>query len=344
MSTLQPEDQAEKARRFAALQEMIDRLKNMDGIIFSKQGHEMYILHETIIDGVRYAAHASVIPMTAKQFEKNSRDPVIDSSIEAYLEEESVRRWFLQEGGQATDIFKEAVIHGHNPLDSSEFIDYLDKHGVEYRGLFGVDVPTLILGREGWDEETVKQQLDLRTRKSIRVYSQEMVFAFLKYGKDPLDGDESLLGHFAMNHPGLEFLRGIGFSWPSTESFPGVHSLSETNWQEESPLKRMGYSVGVSGKPRDERRHILKEAFERPQLPHTGPLSYMRKWGAPRSEVRLHQMAESIASYARNMKRRVNAANYAQAISDWEDDLGWLRSEFYTGRFSFQWPDTFIYP
>jgi len=42
----------------------------------------------------------------------------LDELLAADLKDESFRRWFLQDGGQATYIFKEAVVHGSKPLDS----------------------------------------------------------------------------------------------------------------------------------------------------------------------------------------------------------------------------------
>jgi hypothetical protein len=67
------------------------------------------------------------------------------------------------------------------------------------------------MGRDGWQREEFMQLLDLRTGKTVKVYWQAMVLAFLGCGKDPLDGGEALLRHFSHNHPGLEFLGRIGF-------------------------------------------------------------------------------------------------------------------------------------
>jgi len=50
-------------------------------------------------------------------------------------------------------------------------------------------------------------------------------------------------------------------------------------------------------------------------------------------------MAEALAHFARNAKRRRNS-NLADAIQQWEADMSFLRSSFYAGRFDFPWPAT----
>ena len=186
------------------------------------------------------------------------------------------------------------------------------------------------------------QLLDLRTGKSVKVYSQEMALAFLGCGKDPLDGGEALLRHFSGNHPGLEFLTSIGFPWPSTDVLPGTRAgyMPDPDWPKRGLLGHIGYHVGKSGKARRERRRILKRAFEDPELPQVISPRYMVDWGQPNSGTRLHKIAESIASFARLKKRRADSDMFAAAIGDWEGDLDWLEARYHTGPFRFQWPNT----
>ena len=65
----------------------------------------------------------------------------------------------------------------------------------------------------------------------------------------------------------------------------------------------------------------------------------MREWAAPDSPARLRKMAESLAAFARNAKRRKNQ-NVVEAVRNWEDDLGFLRRVFYVSKFkfAFDWP------
>ena len=48
-------------------------------------------------------------------------------------------------------------------------------------------------------------------------------------------------------------------------------------------------------------------------------------------------MAESIAAFARNAKRR-RQINLNDAIGEWEADLEFLYEEYYVGHFHFAWP------
>jgi hypothetical protein len=68
--------------------------------------------------------------------------------------------------------------------------------------------------------------------------------------------------------------------------------------------------------------------------------AYMREWGGPRSGERLLKMANSIAAFCRNEKRK--SCPSEEAVSDWEDDLDWLRRTYYRGRFRFHWPSVSV--
>ncbi len=248
-------------------------------------------------------------------------------------------RWFHEESnkeGNKSKIFEEAVVQGMSFLYEFDIARFLEKHGISYGGYFRGDVETMILGKKGWNENDVMQQLDLRTGKSVKVYSEEMLLAFLGCGKDPFSGGEALLRYFSRNHSGLEFLREIGFRWPSTDVFPGTEHLPKPDWPELGILKYMGYSVGEYGKPLQCRREILKRVFETEELPLVESWGYREQWGPARSRTRLSKMAESIASFAKLRKR---AVGFDKAIEDWETDLDWLKDTFYTGRFRFQWPN-----
>lgn len=247
-------------------------------------------------------------------------------------------RWFYEKGDSA-DIFDAAVIHGVSFLPRHLLVNLLERNGISYCGYYRGDVETLIIGKSGWNEEDVKQQLDLRTGKSIRVYSEEMVLAFLRCGKDPLNGGDALLRYFCDGHPGLEFLLNLGFPWPSTEAFLGVGNLIENGWPQEGLLGHMGYHVGLSGASRSQRQKILERVFKEIWLPKVWSEEYLDEWGEAESADRLRKIAESIASFAKNMKRKSIGKSEA-AIKDWEEDLDWLKVRFYTGRFRFRWPDT----
>ncbi len=129
------------------------------------------------------------------------------------------------------------------------------------------------------------------------------------------------------------------FPWPLTDAPGGNGHLMSYGWPEEGMLRYLGYHVGETNPtPRDERRLILKYIFER-DLPPLNDSEYYSQWGSPRTPQRLQKLANTIAALARNAKRRDPLA-LRRAINDWEDDLQYLRENYYVGFFNFEWPIT----
>jgi hypothetical protein len=135
-------------------------------------------------------------------------------------------------------------------------------------------------------------------------------------------------------------LQNSQFSWSSTSATPGSQDLSSGVFKyEEGLLKQYGYKVGKNGLPQNERWEILDTIFLCP-LSHMSDSVYMGEWGEPKSAKRLRKLAESIAAFARNAKRR-NTGSFSKAVQDWETDLEYLKKTYYnTNRFSFQYPNT----
>ena len=128
-----------------------------------------------------------------------------------------------------------------------------------------------------------------------------------------------------------------GFPWPSTKADGGSGNLAADKWLKDGMLSFMGYHVGsTNGKESDERQGILEAIFDGP-LPPVFPRLYMTQWSRPGTPARLQKLAETIAAFARNAKRRVDVGMEG-AIEDWEEDLDHLFHKFYRGRFSFGWP------
>lgn len=128
------------------------------------------------------------------------------------------------------------------------------------------------------------------------------------------------------------------FRWPSTDAVgEGSATLPEFA-AEISPLKLLGYTVGNRGLSATLRLAILSEAFTG-ILPPVQDEKYMRKWGDRNTPVRLKQIANHIAASTRNAKRN-NPSKLRSAITDWEDDLDFLKNTFYISHFSFSWPET----
>ena len=73
------------------------------------------------------------------------------------------------------------------------------------------------------------------------------------------------------------------------------------------------------------------------QLPPYQSIFELRKWGDPKSPLRLRKMAYHIALLAKNFKK-MPSRGYDDAITDWEDDLKYLYDQYYVRHFHFDWP------
>jgi len=126
------------------------------------------------------------------------------------------------------------------------------------------------------------------------------------------------------------------FAWPSTLAVGGDGRLDGSGWLTDGMLAALGYRVGaMQGASLQERRLILKGVFIGP-LPPVGSFAYYESWGQARSSRRLEKLAETIAAFVRNAKRK--SSDMSAAISDWEADLDFLFHEYYVGYFRFGWP------
>jgi len=131
------------------------------------------------------------------------------------------------------------------------------------------------------------------------------------------------------------------FKWPGTEAKKGSGGLLIDNPLGEGMLSYLEYRVGrISGQATPVRQAILDRVFAS-ALPPVFPKEYMDSWGESNSASRLRKMAETIAAFARNAKRR-DDDRLDEAIRQWESDLEYLHDRYYVGRFGFGWPTTSI--
>jgi hypothetical protein len=129
------------------------------------------------------------------------------------------------------------------------------------------------------------------------------------------------------------------FNWPTTNAPKAVRSIGGLDSEQEGMLSFLEYHVGqLGGLSSFERKAILDRVFEG-RLPKVFVDSYMAEWSEPKSAKRLQKMAECIAAFARNAKRRKDD-RMDQAIREWENDLEYLYNKFYVDYFRFAWPTT----
>ena len=136
----------------------------------------------------------------------------------------------------------------------------------------------------------------------------------------------------------LDTLTDETFPWPNVKAKSGDGNVDGDSWVDVGLLKYLGYQVGKDGLPRIDRQSILRGVYSG-SIPNVNSPEYMNEWGAPDSGMRLQKLANCLAAFCRNGKRRKGSAPTA-AITDWEEDLSWLKGQFYSGRYDFVWPDT----
>ena len=253
------------------------------------------------------------------------------------LDSNLLRNWFVECFAAAP--YSESLVStvGFEPYLEHDFDALLSLSGLAVHNIFD-ETSILILGAAGWDKEELLSLLDKREGKQLKVYSQEMFLAYWASGRDPLD-DVNVARAFGEAHPALGFLSNVGFDWPNIIVNRSGSGKFAAESEKTGLLSYMGYRVGKTrGLPLNERREILEEIFgyNLPSADFSG--QYMKEWGEPKSKERLEKMANSLASFCRNAKRRNNDV----AVSNYEEDLEWLRENFYKGRFMFRWPQTYI--
>jgi hypothetical protein len=237
--------------------------------------------------------------------------------------------------------FENITTMGSHPLEEEEFDTLLRDVGLEvYYPSNETDI--IVLGRDSWSVDLINKVLDLRSGLSLRAYSQEMFLAYLFSGIDPLsEKDEMMLSLLADNHPALKFLETVGFQWPTTQVLPRVEGTFELKLLKLGLLKFMGYKVGKNGRSLRARQQILAKVYDMNPIPNKFPTSYIKEWGTPGSSKRLKKMANSLATFCKSAKRKSNQPE--DAITEWETDLAWLKSNYYNGRYRFQWPSTEVW-
>jgi hypothetical protein len=232
---------------------------------------------------------------------------------------------------------------GSAPIPKDVFAQLLTQRGFDVSPP-SLETQLLVVGREDWSSNELKELLDLRVGESLRVYSQEMFLSWMISGCDLFQArNPEWIQELASDHPTLQFLRHwFAFDWPSTFISPsGPQADGSFVALEKGYLKHEGYKVGKHGLSTGRRHEILRHCYLRGRVPSSFPDSYIRNWGQPASSDRLRKIADSIASFCRNHKRLPNPS--LDAVEEWEQDLAWLHESFYKGRYQFSWPETAVW-
>lgn len=285
-------------------------------------------------------AEASKLNKRSRRTIRNLEKRLADATTFGHITE-----WILKDKlFSGRDLFPDMLATlGSGSFQEAEFDAMLQEFGFDlvFPGDKSVseEVEVMVLGREGWDEESIESQLAGREGKILRVYSQEMFIASLVSGLDFLQelGVGQLLG-IAKEHLALEFLINSDLNWPETSvaSLPTEYRPFDADGQvDRSPLKELSYTVGIThGLPARERREILSSAFLG-DLPWVHSDEYMSEWGRNATRRRLWRISHHLSWLARTWK---HSPNHTEAVKDWVSDLEYLRKKYYKPWMRFKWP------
>ena len=170
-----------------------------------------------------------------------------------------------------------------------------------------------------------------------KIFTWQGFLNFIKNGKS----DDEIRKNFNNFIKHCVFAADGYFKWPHTNIYPGKGLFNPTKeLMQIGVLAMMGYHVGrVHGIGDFLRHEILKSAYTA-DIPFV-ECDYMKAWSVPKTHWRLKKIAYCLASFAKNAKRKSNWYSYSQCIEEWEDDLAWLKRNFYDGVYDskFVWPD-----
>ncbi len=224
---------------------------------------------------------------------------------------------------------------GSGPWEIDEFDGFLASMGFELAHLPNPDLRCIVLGAEGWDEDSLSEQVYDRDGSDLLVLSQPLFVAGLLKNSNPLEGfDREGLLAIAEAHGALSFLMTRGFDWLfETTSDAVTEWVPDQELAEISPLRLAGYSVAANGPGEAARRDVLETFFFDKSPKGLESSADRKRWGSARSAQRLYGMATFIAWLC-----RFQGTHSPQAEARWQSDLEWLRREFYRPTMRFAWP------
>lgn len=223
-------------------------------------------------------------------------------------------------------------------LDSREdaaFRKLRQEFGFTWRGDLKVAEPVFIIGSNiaGIGDEEIRQLAPYWGK--ARIFTLRGFENYLR-GNVGSNRDDQKRNSLLLS---CEYMEDGYFRWPHTNSYPG-RGLFDPEWiHEKGVLSEMGYHVGRNGLSETERRRILDDAYNF-DVPFVD-METLVEWNSPKTPFRLRKMANSLASFAKNAKRRRDADRLAQAIADWENDLAYLKIRYYDRQYDheFPWPN-----
>ena len=226
---------------------------------------------------------------------------------------------------------------GVNRADELLLLSALNKANAKWYNDTTQDELYIIVGEDLSDVDVaIIDSLKGKWHKA-KIFTWQGFLNFIKNGKS----DDEIRKNFNNFIKHCIFATDGYFKWPHTNIYPGKGLFNPTKeLMQIGVLAMMGYHVGrVHGIGDFLRHEILKSAYTA-DIPFV-ECDYMKAWSVPKTHWRLKKIAYCLASFAKNAKRKSNWYSYSQCIEEWEDDLAWLKRNFYDGVYDskFEWPD-----
>ena len=256
-------------------------------------------------------------------------------------------RDFICANKDATSINLKGIdigIQGDGPWGVMEFQEFLTEKEFSVVNITDPGVQYLILGARSIDEEELNQQITTSIEEGFELYifTQELFLAWLITGQNPLEVwlEKDLL-ESVLEHESLQYLiDSTEFPWPLLVDHASMNRSYEVKtfeWDgalsEESPLRKLGYSVQADVLSIQERRAILKNAYTTSALNKFLINAHdLERWGQPNTAQRLYTIS-SLITWLANFQGATKPA----AREKWISDLSWLKESFYDAKMKF-WP------
>lgn len=237
------------------------------------------------------------------------------------------------------------LILGSGPWKKLELEEFLSSKYFECVSV-EMNPSILILGDFDFDNEEIDRILfsESYLNKNLRIYTQELFVYYLITGEDPLENWEvDTLLTAVEDHKGLQYILNFPeFTWPiSSSDLESIdYSISEidpSDWDEESPLRKLGYTVKEGALSEQQRHNLLTRAFSEPLDEYLNSSHEKERWGKANSAQRLYAIA-SFISWLNGFQ----GSNKPGASERWRNDLQWLKEEFYLRRMKFEWPNPIV--
>jgi hypothetical protein len=269
-----------------------------------------------------------------------------------YIPSWDVAQWMLSEVEVDFDQFANKVAFtGDGPFQRSDLESLARELGIQV-GQCGARQPArvLVVGREGWNQRAIEAHIGALLGDELFIFPQELWLAALLIRYNPFRYlDEvtckTAVETFGEGHPVIDWLRGMQFPWPECKGEVGPPLPAFDNKVKHSPLDKMGYHVGkTKALTANDRRNRLSAAFLASSLSlaefdsAVSPAKqreYMASWGHSQSPTRLRRIAWHLAML---ITTRAKLRSHDVAVEEWESDLDWLKSRYYSAFMRFEWP------